>query len=118
MDLTNQVAVAGIGTAAPEPGGRPAPNMRLHLQAAAAAIADAGLETPDIDSIITGDIGGYGPRLHIEIAELMGIACTTLSANFPAGGGSSLGMSLAAARWAIISGISRNVLVVSAYTRT
>jgi acetyl-CoA acetyltransferase len=90
--------------------------MRFHLEAASAAAVDAGLSIHDIDGIITGDTGGYSPRVHIELAELLGIPCTTMSCNLPAGGGSSLAMTIAAARWAVVSGICRHVLMVSAHT--
>jgi acetyl-CoA acetyltransferase len=114
MNLAKEAAIVGVGTATP--GKQPKTNMRLHLEAARAAIVDAGLSTRDIDGIISGDTGGYSPRIHIEIAESLGIHCAVLACNLPSGGGSTLAMSIAAARWAVVSGVCRHVLLVSAHT--
>jgi acetyl-CoA acetyltransferase len=115
MNLRGEVAIAGLGVA--ESGSARKTNLRLLLEAAVGAAQDAGLPVHDIDSIITGEQGAFSSRVHVELAEALGIPCTTLSANFPAGGGSTLATSLAAARWAIVAGVARHVLVISASTR-
>jgi acetyl-CoA acetyltransferase len=116
VNLSRAVSFSG---AAIVPGGttdgRPKSNMRLHLEAAVAALADAGIGKDDIDGVIAGDEGGFSPRVHIEIAECLGIY-PRLACNLPAGGGSALPMAIAAARWALVSGTCTNVLVVAAHT--
>jgi acetyl-CoA acetyltransferase len=112
VNLSGEVSFSGVATV-PSDGTKT--NMRLHLEAATAAFEDAGLGKDEIDGVIAGDTGGYSPRVHIEISECLGIY-PRLACNLPAGGGSTLAMAIAAARWALVSGACTNVLVVGART--
>ena len=112
MNLAGEVSFSGVGLI---PSEGVTSNMRLHLEAAVAALADAGIRKDDVDGVIAGDAGGYSPRVHIEIAECLGIY-PRVACNLPAGGGSTLPMGIAAARWALLSGTCTNVLVVGART--
>ncbi len=89
--------------------------MRMKIEASVAAIHDAGLQKKDIDGFITSEGGGSAggnPRTHMEFAEHMGIMNKPLCMSLPVGGGTS-GLSLAIARWAVLSGACNNVLIVS-----
>jgi acetyl-CoA acetyltransferase len=112
VNLSGAVSFSGVAVV---PADARKSSMRLHLEAAVAAAADAGIGKDAIDGVIAGDSGGYSPRVHIEIAECLGIY-PRLACNLPAGGGSTLSMAIAAARWALVSGACTNVLVVAART--
>ena len=112
FELRKKVAIAGVGTtqfARAIPDKTP---TQLRVEAALKAIEDAGLTKDDIDGVVASEGGGEHPRGHIELSEVLGIYTKSICISVPMGGGTS-GFSLAIARWAIASGASRNVLIVS-----
>lgn len=87
--------------------------LRLEIEAASAAVRDAGLAMSDIDGVLVWNDGNSSdkPRYHIELSELLGIydkgfCLSTLCS------GASAGISVEIARWALESGRCRYVLAV------
>ncbi len=91
-------------------------NQRLQVEAAAKAVADAGLKMRDIDGLVCMDGGSMNsnPRYHMELSEVLGLfdtpLCTTTNQ-----GGASAGYAVEIARWALQAGRVKNVLVVDGF---
>lgn len=107
MTLRDRAAVTGIGeTAYTRGSGRTA--LSLSLEAALAAVADAGLSPRDVDGVIP--VGGKGAIAEDVIANF-GIEDLKFCAQIPLGGASPVA-SLQCAAAAIAGGLCRNVLLV------
>lgn len=85
--------------------------LGITIDAALKAIDDAGLTVQDIDGIILHPAFHVSPRYHIIIAETLGIYVKTL-ADTTMMGGASYGAALERAKWAVESGLCRNVLIL------
>ena len=108
MTLKDKALVSGIGETryvrAPGSGKTP---IALQMEAALAAIADAGLRPKDIDGIIPFAIG---PLVAEDFVTNFGITDLSFSALTPLGGASAVA-SLQCAAAAIAAGICRHVLL-------
>jgi acetyl-CoA acetyltransferase len=87
--------------------------LRLEVEAASAAVRDAGLKMSDIDGVLIWNDGNSSdkPRYHIQFSEHLGIyekgiCLSTLCS------GASAGISVELARWALQSGRCNYVLAV------
>lgn len=108
MSLRDRVAVTGIGET-PYQRGATAAATALQLQAALAAIADAGLAPREIDGIIP--IGVTGAPAE-ELATNLGVEDLRYSALTPMGGASSIAAIQTAAA-AITAGLCNHVLIAA-----
>ena len=108
MTLKDKALVSGIGETryvrAPGSGKTP---IALQMEAALAAIADAGLTPKDIDGIIPFAIG---PLVAEDFVTNFGITDLSFSALTPLGGASAVA-SLQCAAAAIAAGVCRHVLL-------
>lgn len=108
MRLRDKVVISGVGETqyvrAPGSGKTP---IRLQMEAALAAIADAGLSPKDIDGLIPFAIG---PLVAEDFVTNFGIADLNFSALTPMGGASATA-SLQCAAAVIASGVCRHVLI-------
>jgi acetyl-CoA acetyltransferase len=111
--LNTPVAFVGVGHTefAREIPGKS--RLRLEVEAASAAVCDAGLKMSDIDGVLVWNDGNSSdkPRYHIQFSECLGIyekgiCLSTLCS------GSSAGISVELARWALQSGRCNYVLAV------
>lgn len=108
--VTRQAVIAGMGES--EVGKVPdKTELGLTVDAALAAVADAGLTVRDIDGILLHPPFHASPRYHIMLSETLGIYVKTL-ADTTMMGGASDGAALDRARIAVESGQCRNVLVL------
>lgn len=109
--MTSATAViSGIG----ETGYHDLPDLSvvgICVEAATAAIADAGLEVKDIDGLLLAPPFNVSPRFHMLVAEAMGIYVKTLADSTSMGGAAYGGM-MQIAKWAIESGLSNNIVIV------
>jgi acetyl-CoA acetyltransferase len=86
--------------------------LELRLDAALAAVADAGLNVKDIDGLILGEGSeSFNERYHMEFGEILGIFDKPLCVTAPMGGAAP-GYSLQVASWAIESKKCKHVLIV------
>jgi acetyl-CoA acetyltransferase len=108
MSLRDKVAVTGIGETLYQRGAKRG-STELQLEAALAAIADAGLAPRDIDGIIPIGITGAPAE---EIATNLGVAELRYSALTPMGGASSIAAIQTAAA-AISAGLCNHVLIAA-----
>lgn len=87
----------------------------LYIEASLAAMADAGVTKDDIDGILL--YGGGGPddhgRTEMELSEHLGIFAKSLAASTDAGG-STVGLQLEHAGYALATGRATMVLVLAA----
>ncbi|MEJ7931399.1 thiolase family protein [Ramlibacter sp. AN1015] len=108
MNLRDKAVVSGVGETryvrAPGSGKTP---ISLQLEAALAAIADAGLKPTDIDGLIPFAIG---PLVAEDFITNFGIPDLSFSALTPLGGASATA-SLQCAAAVIASGVCRHVLL-------
>lgn len=89
-------------------------SIELHVDAALAAIEDAGIDKREIDGLLTAaSITEDNPRHHMVISEYLGLHSKTLCDTLRTGG-ASFGYAYQLAKWAVESGQSEAVLVVSA----
>ncbi|MFE7837319.1 hypothetical protein ACFU53_15170 [Streptomyces sp. NPDC057474] len=111
-DIRDRTAITGVGwTALSKNSGRSA--SALATEAGLAAVADAGLETTDIDGLITFY---WGQRDTPAPAELVaGLGLTSCRMSFcDSGGGAWACAAIAAAAMAVHAGMCRHVLVYRA----
>ncbi len=88
--------------------------MALHIDAAVAAIRDAGLAKAEIDGVLCiHPVLAETPRFHMFFTERMGMFAKTLCDSLTIGGASP-GHGLQVARWAVESGQCKAVLLVGA----
>ncbi|MFN8224771.1 MAG: thiolase family protein [Gaiellales bacterium] len=87
-------------------------DMGINIEAATAAVADAGLTIKDIDGVLVQPPFWASPRYHILVTEALGIYTKTLT-EATSMGGASYGALLQLAKWAIEDGQATNVLVVA-----
>lgn len=86
---------------------------QLRIEAALRATADAGLSLGDIDGLIIGEGSeSFNERYHMQFAETIGMPyakglCMTSSM-----GGSSPGLAVEIASWALAAGRCKHVLIV------
>lgn len=112
---TTEIAIAGVGEtpvgflAGSDP-------IELHVKAARAALADAGIDKGEIDGLLTtGSFMEDNIRHHMVIGEHLGIHCKSLTDTLRAGGASPA-YGLQMAEWAIRSGQCKAVMVVAGDT--
>jgi acetyl-CoA acetyltransferase len=86
--------------------------MGIVIDAAKAAVDDAGLTFQDIDGLLVQPPFWASPRFHMLVGESLGIFAKTLC-DSTSMGGSSYGATLQLARWAVESGLANNVLLVA-----
>ncbi|MBL8349692.1 MAG: hypothetical protein JNL87_05215 [Burkholderiaceae bacterium] len=100
--------VTGVGETVYSRGPSPRSNLALQLEAALAAVRDAGLQPGEIDGIVPSSLGSATAE---DFIENFGIADLRFSATVPMGGASAVaGLQLASA--VIGAGICRHVLLV------
>jgi len=87
-------------------------DIGICVEAATAAVADAGLAMRDIDGLLVQPPFWASPRYHILVSEALGIYTKTLT-EATSMGGASYGALLQLAKWAVEDGMCRNVLVVA-----
>src|SRR5579862_2799010 len=112
-----RVAIVGVATTEfarniPDKSAR-----ELQVQAAKAAVEDAGISMKDVDGLLVPGAGGSGsrydnPRIHMEIGEILGIYEKSLCMNLMTGGASG-GYAVELARWALQNGRCKYVLVIA-----
>ena len=101
-------AVTGVGETAYGRGASSRSSLALQLEAALAAVRDAGLQPGDIDGIVPSSVGSATAE---DLIENFGIRDLRFSATVPMGGASAVaGLQLANA--VIGAGICRHVLLV------
>lgn len=111
MAGTQRVAIVGVGHTEFARSLNKTPR-RLHVEAAANAVADAGLKMRDIDGLIVMDGGVQDqPRYHMELSEILGLFDTPLCFTTHQGGASA-GHAVEVGRWALLSGRVKYVLAV------
>lgn len=81
------------------------------VEAATAAVADAGLAMKDIDGLLLQPPFHASPRFHMLVGEALGLYVKTLS-DSTSMGGASYGAMIQLAKWAIESGLCHNVLII------
>ena len=81
------------------------------VEAATAAVADAGLTMKDIDGLILQPPFHASPRFHILVSEALGIYVKTLT-DSTSMGGASYGAMIQLSKWAIEDGQANNVLII------
>ncbi|GGL94684.1 thiolase family protein [Nakamurella endophytica] len=85
--------------------------LGITVDAALKAIDDAGLQVQDIDGLLLHPAFHVSPRYHIIVAETLGLYVKTM-ADTTMMGGASYGAALERAKFAVESGLCRNVLIV------
>ncbi|MFN8224798.1 MAG: thiolase family protein [Gaiellales bacterium] len=107
----SQAVIAGIGETrigtVPE-----LSDIGMCVHAAAAAVEDAGLSMREIDGLLVQPPFHAVPRYHILVAESLGIYAKTLCDSTMMGG-ASYGVALHLAKWAVESGLCKNVLITA-----
>ena len=105
-----QAVIAGIGDS--KIGRVPdMTRMQMTIDAALKALDDAGLTVQDVDGLILHPAFHMSPRYHIIVAETLGIYVKTL-ADTTMMGGASYGAALERAKFAVESGLCKNILIV------
>ena len=88
--------------------------IELHVQAAKAAMADAGIAKNEIDGLLTGGSFVFDNiRHHMVIGEHLGLHCKTLTDTLRTGGAAPA-YALQLAKWAVETGQCQAVLFVAA----
>lgn len=94
--------------------------LALRVDAAKAAVEDAGLALHEIDGLLTAESSSAGvaryqnPRHHMEFSEVLGLYDTPLCMSVPMGGAAP-GATIEIARWALRAGRCRYVLAVGGF---
>jgi acetyl-CoA acetyltransferase len=104
--LAGRAAIVGIGQT-PFTRGTEKTTLELHLEAALAALADAGLSPDDIDAVIPNEMSGV---ITEELAMSLGIRELRFSITIRTGGASVVS-AIQGACLAVASGIARNALL-------
>ncbi len=108
--LNNTTAIIGIGaTEFSKKSGRS--ELRLAVEAAKAAIADAGLEASDIDGLVTYTAD---TNPEIDVARALGIPELTFMSRVHYGGGAACAI-VQQAMLAVATGVAKNVVVYRAF---
>lgn len=108
------IAINGVGTTAFAPAIRDRTALALQLDAALAALRDAGLSPRDLDGVITHGTGRApreNPRAHIALTEALGVFHKPICMGVPAGAAAP-GIAMLFARSAIAAGRARHILLV------
>jgi acetyl-CoA acetyltransferase len=114
MSATHVPDTAIVGVAESELGAvRDQHALRMMAQAAAAALAEAGLRLTDVDGVMTA--GFPTDTAAVDVAEYLGIRPTFMSSTDT--GGSSFELHVAEADLAIGAGLCSTVLIVYASTQ-
>jgi acetyl-CoA acetyltransferase len=108
MKLTDACAIAGIGNTA-YTRGTTSSTLELHLEAAFAALADAGLTTADVDAVMPN---AMAERIAEELIVELGLRDVAFSSTMHTGG-ASLISSIQSACLAVASGVARCVLITA-----
>ena len=87
-------------------------DIGICVEAATAAVADAGLTMQDIDGVLVQPPFFASPRYHILVTEALGIYTKTWC-DSTSMGGASYGAQLQLATWLVESGFCNNVLIVA-----
>jgi acetyl-CoA acetyltransferase len=82
------------------------------VEAASAAVTDAGIDWNDIDGLILQPPFHASPRFHMLVGEALGLFVKTFTESTSMGG-ASYGANLQVAKWAVESGLCKNVLLVA-----
>lgn len=106
--LRDQCAIAGVGHTE-YTRGTPRSTLELQLDAALAAIEDAGLTTADIDAVMPNEMSG---RIAEEFIIELGLTDLAFTSTIRTGGASVIS-AVQSACMAITTGVARCVLVVA-----
>ena len=106
--LREAAAVTGVGETAYGRGPADRSSLTLQLEAALAAVHDAGLDPHDIDGVIPSTAGTC---IAEDLVDNFGITDLRFSATVPMGGASCVA-ALQTAQAVIAAGICRHVLLV------
>jgi acetyl-CoA acetyltransferase len=108
MGLSNQCAIVGVGNTA-YTRGTDKTTVELHLQAAMAAIADAGLPVDAIDAVMPNEMSGV---IAEDLSLNLGIADLRFTSTMRTGGASYV-TAMQSACLAIVSGVATHVLLTA-----
>ena len=109
--MATEAVIAGIG----ETSFGDLPDLSevgICVEAASAAVADAGVDWNDIDGLILQPPFHASPRFHMLVGEALGLFVKTFTESTSMGG-ASYGANLQVAKWAVESGLCKNVLLVA-----
>ena len=110
-----RVAIVGVGTSEFAREIADKTTMQLRIEATKKAVDDAGLALKDLDGILCGEGGNPyydNRRHHMEFSEMLGLYETPICMTIPMGGATA-GACIDIARWALETGRSKYVLIVS-----
>jgi acetyl-CoA acetyltransferase len=109
--VATEAVIAGIGETSfgdlPE-----LSEVGICVEAASTAVADAGIDWNDIDGLILQPPFHASPRFHMLVGEALGLFVKTFTESTSMGG-ASYGANLQVAKWAVESGLCKNVLLVA-----
>jgi acetyl-CoA acetyltransferase len=107
--MSHEAVISGIGKTrigrVPE-----LSDIGMCVQASVRATEDAGIPMSEVDGLLVQPPFGAVPRYHMLIGESLGIYAKTLTDSTMMGG-ASYGVALHLAKWAVESGLCRNVLI-------
>lgn len=109
--MATEAVISGIG----ETSFRDLPDLSevgICVEAASTAVADAGINWNDIDGLILQPPFHASPRFHMLVGEALGLYLKTFTESTSMGG-ASYGANLQVAKWAVESGLCKNVLLVA-----
>ncbi|MFT3866726.1 MAG: thiolase family protein [Solirubrobacterales bacterium] len=114
MGRPEGVAVTGVARTPWSPARADRTTAGLAIEAAVAAMRDAGLTKDQVDGVLIAEPPGWdNPRAHIELSEHLGIYAKRLCMSATVGPASA-GYCVEVGRWAIREGRCRHVLTVGA----
>lgn len=109
--MGTEAVISGIG----ETSFRDLPDLSevgICVEAASAAVADAGIDWNEVDGLILQPPFHASPRFHMLVAEALGLFVKTFTESTSMGG-ASYGANLQVAQWAVESGLCKNVVLVA-----